>query len=337
MVVELITRRDLDEARDLLAACELDFDPDYDNLLGIYDGQRLAAVGGRAGYLLKMIAIAEQDRNGTLLDELLTELIRLGCQAGYDSFAVVTKPTNIPAFSSYNFNLLAQHPQAVLMEYGGGLHHYLHDHRHLVREGHNGAVVVNCNPFTWGHRYLIETAASQVDWLYVFVVREDRSVFPFDVRYRLVKDGVADLDNVLLLDSSHYAISALTFPTYFLRDVDIRAEVQMTLDLELFATRLAPFFNISKRFFGTEPYCRTTRNYSAMMAELLPQWGIEGIEITRRQVDEEVISAYRVRQAMRREAYEEVRRLVPPTTLDYLLSAEGEPLRKKLQNFTGRH
>jgi len=337
MVVELITRRDLEEARALLAACELDFDPDYENLLGIYEGKRLVAVGGRAGYLLKMIAVAEEFRNGLLLDELLTELIQLGSSAGYDSFAVVTKPGNVPLFSSYNFTLLAQHPQAVLMEYGGGLQHYLQAHRNLIREGNNGAVVVNCNPFTLGHRYLIETAASQVDWLYVFVVREDRSVFPFDVRYRLVRDGVVDLKNVLLLDSSHYAVSSLTFPTYFLRDADTRAEVQMSLDLELFATHLAPFFHIKKRFLGTEPYCRTTRNYSAMMTELLPQWGVEAVVIPRRQNGDQVISAYRVRQAMRREAYEEVRRLVPPTTLEYLLSAEGEPLRHKLQTYSGRH
>ena len=40
----------------------------------------------------------------------------------------------------------------------------------------NGSIVMNCNPFTLGHRYLIEYAAKNVDNLYIFVVEMTGSV-----------------------------------------------------------------------------------------------------------------------------------------------------------------
>ena len=91
-----------------------------------------------------------------------------------------------------NFSLLASGGRAALLEYGRGLQRYLEANRALVREGANGAVVMNGNPFTLGHRHLVEEAARRVDTLYVFVVREDRSAFSFDVRLRLVREGTSD-------------------------------------------------------------------------------------------------------------------------------------------------
>jgi [citrate (pro-3S)-lyase] ligase len=225
----------------------------------------------------------------------------------------------------------------VLLEYGGGLPRYLTAHRHLVRPGRNGAVVVNCNPFTLGHRFLIEQAAGQIDRLYVFVVREDRSAFPFAVRLRLVEEGVRDLPNVSVLDSSHYAVSAVTFPAYFLKNPDAAATVQMEIDLMLFGRHIAPFFHINRRFIGTEPYCRTTRRYGETMRRILPDCGIETVQLERLQAGDEVVSAWRVRDALRREAYETVRRLVPETTWRYLFADEARELREKLKAYDQRH
>ncbi len=39
-----------------------------------------------------------------------------------------------------------------------------------------GAIVMNCNPFTLGHRYLIEESAKKVQKLIIFVVEENRQV-----------------------------------------------------------------------------------------------------------------------------------------------------------------
>ncbi len=336
MAVEQITPLHVAEARSLIADAGLRFEENYDDLVGVYAGDKLVATGARHGCILKMLAIGAEHRGGPLLGEVITELIRLGYAAGCETFFVFTAPVSAPSFAALGFHLLAVHPQVALLEYGGGLERYLQAHRQLVRPGANGAVVVNCNPFTLGHRFLIEEAARGVDTLYIFVVREDRSAFPFEVRLRLVREGVADLPNVIPLDSDQYAISAITFPAYFLRTSDEAARIQMELDLLLFATRIAPFFHIRRRYIGSEPYCRTTRLYGEAMRRILPAHGIETLEIERRQVDGKPVSAYRVREALRREAFETARRLLPPTTLAFLLSPEGARIREKLRTYDRR-
>jgi [citrate (pro-3S)-lyase] ligase len=74
--------------------------------------------------------------------------------------------------------------------------------------GKIGAVVMNCNPFTLGHRYLIEYAASKVTHLYIFAVEEDKSIFPFKDRFDLIKAGTAGLKNSTVLPSGKFIISA---------------------------------------------------------------------------------------------------------------------------------
>lgn len=337
MVTQLISRRDLQSARELVEESGLAFEENFDILVGIFEAGALAAVAARQGNILKMFAIAPHHRGGAALGELATELIRGGTAAGCETFFVLTAPASAAAFQALNFAPLVHHEQAVLLEYGGGLPRYLADHRHLVRPGRNGAVVVNCNPFTLGHRYLIEEAAGQVDRLYIFVVREDRSAFPFAVRLRLVEEGVRDLPNVTVLDSSHYAVSAVTFPAYFLKDPGAAGTVQMEIDLILFGRHIAPFFHIDRRFIGTEPYCRTTRRYGEAMRRILPDCGIETVQLERLQAGGEAVSALRVRQALRKEAYEELRRLVPKSTLDFLRSDAAREIRDKLRSYDRRH
>jgi [citrate (pro-3S)-lyase] ligase len=330
MVVELISQRDFHRARDLVTGCGLRFEENFANMVGIFEGEDLVAAGAREGNILKMIAIEPSRQSGALLGAVVSELIRLGYEAGHDSFFIFTRPQNAGSFQALNFTTLVHHPKTTLLEYGRGLERYLEAHRSLVREGENGAVVVNCNPFTLGHRYLIEEAARRVDTLYVFVVREDRSAFPFEVRFRLVREGTADLANVTVLESSAYAVSQITFPTYFLKDADSPFDIQMEVDLTLFGRHLAPFFHVRRRFIGTEPYCRTTRLYSEAMKRILPRYGVETVQLERRREGDAVVSAFRVREALRKEAYETVRQLVPESTLRFILSDAGKEIRDKL-------
>ena len=183
-------------------------------------GGRLVATAARAAGVRKMFVIDTAHQGGGALGALADALIRFGRAAGEEAFFVFTRPEHAPSFAAINFRLLAVHAEAALLEYGGGLAAYLAAHAPLVRPGRNGASVVNGNPFTFGHQYLVETASRQVDTFYLFVVREDRSIFPFAARYRLAAEATAHLPNVVLLDTSRYAVSAATFPTYFLRRLD---------------------------------------------------------------------------------------------------------------------
>ncbi len=216
------------------------------------------ATAARAGYVLKMFAVDPAYQGGDVLGALSSALIVLGRWAGHDSFLVFTRPEHVLSFQYCQFRLLVTTGDVALLECGGGLDRYLDAHRHLRRDGANGAVVINGNPFTRGHQYLVEAAAAQVDTLYVFIVREDRSVFPFAVRHRLAAESIAHVKNAVLLDTSRYAVSAATFPSYFLRKNDEKARLQMEVDVRLFAAHIAPAFGVTRRFVGHEPYCETT-------------------------------------------------------------------------------
>lgn len=337
MVVSLIGRADRESARLLIERQGLRFESNFDAQFGIFEGQILVATAVRDRNIFKMFAIDPLFQGSSLLGELVSALLQSGYEAGYKSFFVFSPPSSSNSFKACNFRSLVTHHKVCLLEFGNGLKQYLADRQSLVQEGNNGAVVVNCNPFTLGHQYLTETAAAQVDHLYIFVVREDRSLFPFDVRYQLVRQGVDHLDNVSVLDSGDYAVSGVTFPSYFLKADDDAQSLQMELDLLLFAKHLAPFFNIRTRFIGTEPYCRTTRIYSDLMQQVLPPFGIQAVQIERCEVGGEVISAFWVRQALRKKEFETIRRLVPQTTLDFLMSDQGLELLSTLQNYQGRH
>ena len=184
----------------------------------------------------------------------------------------------------------------------------------------NGGIVMNCNPFTLGHRYLIEYAASKVDYLYIFVVEENKSFFPFEDRFKLVQQGTADLPNVIVLPSGNFIISAVTFPGYFYKDNLKETKIDCSNDLNVYAQYIAPALNIKVRFAGEEPLDPVTKQYNEGMAEILPQHGMEFCEIPRKQDDDGigVISASRVRKLLKEKDYNSLRKLVPQTTFDYL-------------------
>ena len=200
--------------------------------------------------------------------------------------------------------------------------HSLSSYRQSGQNLKNGSIVMNCNPFTLGHRYLIEYAAARVDHLYIFVVEENRSYFSFDDRIDLVRRGTADLPNVTVLPSGQFIISATTFPGYFYKDNLRETTIDCSNDLTVFAQYIAPALDIRVRFAGEEPLDPVTHQYNEAMQEILPQYGIEFHAIPRK-TDADgaaVISASRVRQCYEQGDFETIRQLVPSVTYQYLLS-----------------
>ena len=186
------------------------------------------------------------------------------------------------------------------------------------KEGICGAIVMNCNPFTLGHQYLIRQSAAKVDHLYIFVVEEDKSFFPFKDRIELVKAGTRDIENVLVVPSGKLIISSVTFPGYFLKDSPDSVGVDTSLDVDVFGRYIAAPLGITKRFVGEEPIDMVTRSYNESMKEILPRYGIEVDEIKRTEKEGDVISASRVRRALKTGDFELIKKLVPETTYEYL-------------------
>lgn len=190
-----------------------------------------------------------------------------------------------------------------------------------------GAIVMNCNPFTRGHRYLIEYAAQRVGRLFVFVLQEDRSFFKFADRLAMVERGTADIANVIVLPSREFMISTMTFPEYFIKDYAQSIEIDTSGDLLIFSQHIAPALGISVRFAGEEPLDAVTRAYNRRMRELLPAYGIRFDEIPRlRTEDKAIVSASEVRKLLQDGRYEELKKYVPDTTYTYLCNMHAGAL-----------
>lgn len=273
------------------------------------DGDEILAGGGLDGNVIKCVAVSESARSEGLMNILVSRLIVIAREEGRDSVKAFTKPENEGIFKSLGFTLLASSQKAILMENGsGGLPEYRKYLESLARPGRNGAIVMNANPFTKGHRYLVEQAASLVDNLYVIVVKEDRSRFPYVERKAMIEAGCAGLDNVVVCEGSDYAISAATFPTYFLKKLDDATDTQIALDLDLFVNHIAQPLGVTERFAGSEPEDALTRRYNELMAEILPGTSVAVVRQDH-QPDSELVEGSAVRQARRPIDFVEIPRL----------------------------
>ena len=279
--------------------------------------------------------MSEAARGENLMNILVSRLISIAHEEGHESVKAFTKPSNEDIFRSLGFNLLASSGKAVLMENGrGGLPEHRKYLKSLSRPGRNGAVVMNANPFTEGHRYLIGQAASQVDNLYVIVVKEDRSRFPYSERKAMIEAGCAGLDNVIVCEGSDYAVSAATFPTYFLKQLDESTPAHIELDLDLFVKHIAQPLGVTVRFAGSEPEDGLTRCYNKMMSEILPagENPIGFVEIPRCEQDGKPVSATSLRKALDRGDLKSAIRLVPVSTVPYMIADLAErALRMELE------
>ncbi len=205
--------------------------------------------------------------------------------------------------------------------YNGSLESYIQSLKDISKDKSEnaGSIVVNANPFTKGHKYLLEQAAKQVDVLYVFVVEEDKSFFKFKDRFELVKRGSAHIENVIVIPSGKAIISSITMPQYFEKENDVEQVLDASNDIAMFGNLIAPACKISKRFVGNEPYCKTTAQYNNQMKEQLSQYDIDLVIIDRTTTeDNDIISATKVRKYLKERDFKTLEKYVPETTLEFL-------------------
>ena len=294
----------------LLNICGLEYEAVAEETVLIWDEERLVATGARQEHILKYIAVDPVYQGEGLTATLVTALKESALKAGHKHLFLFTKPKNKFQFQSLFFYPIAQTADVLLMEdRRDGIGSFLRSLPRPCTEGTIGAAVMNCNPFTLGHRYLIETAASQCDHLYVFLLSEDKSHFSAHDRLEMAKLGTEDLPNVTILPTGPYLISSATFPSYFLKNRD-KATAHCDLDIAVFAKHYIPYFGITCRFVGTEPLSPLTEQYNQALKEKLP---IPLVEIPRLEQKGEPVSASRVRALL-----PNVKDLVPNSTYTYL-------------------
>ena len=253
----------------LLAAEGIRRDGNLDYSCGLFDeDDRLVATGSCFGNTLRCLAVSSHRQGEGLLNQIITHLIEVQCARGNMHLFLYTKVKSSKFFGDLGFYEIAQvEDTLVFMENRrDGFGAYLRDLEKTRTEGKSAALVMNANPFTLGHQYLVEKAAAACDTLHLFVVSEDASLVPFAVRRKLVEAGVAHLPNVVLHDSGPYIISNATFPSYFLKDEAAVIDGHARLDLAVF-TKIAAALNITARYVGEEPTSQVTGLYNQIMCE----------------------------------------------------------------------
>jgi [citrate (pro-3S)-lyase] ligase len=309
----------------------------------------LVGTGSHLGRILKYVAVSPKFRDTTAFALIVTYMTEKLLKIYKHTF-VFTRPENSVRFCGLGFTEIATAPPLfTLLEFGFEsivtYQDYLKTLKVPVKTPDVAAMVVNCNPFTNGHKFLIEKAAAENEIVYLFVVEEDLSAFPFAVRWELIRKGIAQLKNVVMVRGGMYIVSGAIFPAYFLKNETISdvMQNQAELDVKIFANYVVPVMGIKKRYIGTEKYCATTAAYNQAMKTILPSFGVEVIEVTRKAIGLEAdnspdyISASKIRKAIKHDKLNEVIDFLPDSTRDFLYSDESLAIREKIKSGKGRH
>ena len=315
VTVSQLSEKELLFRNNLLASAGLKADTAVEETVLLWDGDTLAATGARQNDILKCIAVNDNYQGEGLTATVITELRKSAFKKGYRHLFLYTKPKNQMMFSALSFHPIAKTNDILLMEdLKHGIRSFLDKQPRFVTSKNCGAIVMNCDPFTLGHRHLIETASQQCDQVYVFVLSEDKGYFSADNRLKMVNEGTNDLTNVMILPTGPYLISSATFPTYFLKENQDGNDVQCQLDIAIFSKYYIPHFGITKRFVGEEPFCPVTQRYNQELKTHLP---IDVIEIPRFELNNMAVSASNVRKLLKAGNVNAASALVPKTTASF--------------------
>jgi [citrate (pro-3S)-lyase] ligase len=328
----------LAKLKNFLRGCGLKYDKRIEYSLCLIEDDEILATGSLDGSVLKCLAVSPERENEGLAAKIISGLLNEAARRSRFHLFLFTKPENQALFSGLGFFPVEKTKQVLLMENKKhGVAQFVASLKweeagpssSLSADASRaiGAIVANCNPFTLGHLYLIETASKQCGLLYLFVVSEDKSAFSAEIRLELVRQGVSRLSNVRLCPTGPYLVSSATFPDYFLKESageDSPRELNTELDLAIFAEHFAKPLGISRRYVGSEPFDPVTSVYNRQMKEVLPSYGIDVIEIKRLENAGEPLSASLVRRLLEERNLDAARELVPPATYEYL-----EQIRKR--------
>lgn len=312
---------------DFLIKADLIPDDQLDYTIGIYDQEQLIGTGSTFRNILKCLAIDSSYQNENLLSKIVQALRERLEEIGYQHYFLYTKPKTSQLFGSLGFTEIAATTELVFMEQGfPDFADYLVELKKQQRmTQHNAAIVMNANPFTNGHLYLVTEAAKRAETVYLFVLSEERSLFDAKTRFELVKEGVRHLSNVVVLPTREYLVSSATFPSYFLKDQAKAsiAQVQAVLDATLFKEKIASTLSISTRFVGEEPFSEVTEIYNQAMKKTFGS-ELKLVVLPRKKSGEEAISATRVRTLMEQGNYTAIKPLVPRKTFEEIMKQKNK-------------
>lgn len=320
--------KEMDKVKNFLKSFELEMDS-VDHTIVIKVNEEIIATCSKLFNLVKCIAISSKYTGLGLSKKLVNKVIEKIHDENYDEAFIITKIENKVVFEANKFSAIYSNEKISFMtNRPDKIIEYVEYLRDVQVDGNNGAIVMNTNPFTYGHQFLIEQASKQVDNLYIIPVLEDLSFFKYEERKRMMTEGVKHLKNVKVIEGTQYIISKSTFPSYFLKSSDETVKQQTNLDASIFVELFKKSLNIKKRFVGTEPFSHTTNLYNQTLKEVMIENDIELIEITRKELNGKAISASEARLEILSKNKDKLEKLLPSTTVKII---EGIDVDKRLE------
>lgn len=347
----------IDQARKLIEADQLLWENDYFQILVALDlDKRVIGTAQIKNNLIKEVCIDRALRGMGISERLVTEAVGYFRTQSIYSYFVFTKPDTADIFKSLGLRELSRvGDRAVFLEGGSGITDYLNSLKYpaikavISKTGISnarlsdlaekkkyscGSIVLNCNPMTKGHMWLINRAFAECDRLYIFIVSTDKSAFSTDQRMSIVRKQINNDPEIAVNPTGPYMVSDYLFPAYFTGKSN-KSSIQAELDARLFAGLIAPALGIKARFVGTEPFCAITREYNLAMNRVFPEYAIDFIEFQRvginENMDNQIISASLVRKELGKNIHpDDLADFLAPESLCFLKTEQGRVVIKKI-------
>lgn len=186
-----------------------------------------------------------------------------------------------------------------------------------------GASVMSCNPFTSGHRYLVELGSRMFDYFVVFLMQEGMNlVFDKEECENLVRVGVQDLDNVIVVPMSDVFSYQTFWPEY--NDIMLRHSKNYvglnTYNLLNVVGKAFKQLNVKHFLCGIETDDNITRQHIVQAKTVFPQNDINVICIPRKQMKDNKlsISGTECRRMLAEGEYDKLNGFLQPQVIDYI-------------------
>lgn len=322
---DVLLPSEISDVKRLLKINNLTYEPNVTKTIGLYDNNFMVATGSIDHNVIKMIAVDPEYTSRNLSSKILSYLLFDMEANQIDHYFLFTKPENTKIFNNFNFNQIIETKDVVLYENKEKkITHVLQEMKKKIplKNGLRNCIIMNLNPMTLGHLYLIEKAAQIDGDLIIFLVETDASKIEYKTRLDILKKSMSHLKNVYVLPSTNYIISRATFPTYFLKEKQ-SMDVYTELDVSIFKQYFMPIFEIDTRYVGQEPLDPLTNTYNEKLKAIL---GKQLKIIDRKTFQDKVISASYVRSLAKQKKYDHIKKIVPKATYKFLISKKGRAL-----------
>ncbi|MBQ7263184.1 MAG: hypothetical protein IJR14_05630, partial [Synergistaceae bacterium] len=152
-------------------------DKNLDYTCAMFDENfKIIATGSCFGNTLRCMAVRREHQGEGLMNEIVTHLLQFQFLRGNFHLFLYTKCDSAKFFRDLGFYEIARIAgQVAFMENKRtGFQDYLRElERTKINAPSVASLVMNANPFTLGHQYLVERAAGENDVVHLFIVSED--------------------------------------------------------------------------------------------------------------------------------------------------------------------